>query len=388
MTHTKTVKRAYKNRFYPTPEQEALLRQTFGCVRLVYNKVLEARTTAWKTNNESLKFKDAMKLSTEIINDPELPFLKDVSCVPLQQSVRHLWDGLSAFFDKRSKYPKFKSRKKSRSSATFTRSAFRYDPETQTLRLAKTTEPLNMVWHNPLPEDVIPSSITVSMDRAGRWFVSALCETTVTELPVTTKTVGIDLGVTHIAVMSDGTKIEAPRYGRADHGRIKKAQQNLSRKQKGSKNREKARVKLARAHGRVADRRRDFLHKTTTDIIRENQTIVIEDLNVQGMTRKGKRACKRGLNRSILDAGFGEFRSMLEYKADWYGRTVIVIDRWFPSSQICSTCQRRDGKKPLDVRTWTCPKCHTVHDRDVNASINIEAAGLAVTACGGDGSAS
>jgi putative transposase len=242
--------------------------------------------------------------------------------------------------------------------------------------------PLDVRWSRDIPEGCTVSSVTVSLDRAGRWFVSLLTDVDIAPFPTVHSSVGVDMGLEHFAVQSDGAKIDNPRFSRSDHARIARAQKNLSRKQKGSKNRAKARVKVAREHARVADRRTDFLHKLSTQLIRENQTVVVEDLNVKGMSAKGKGSRKRGLNRSIGDAGWAQFREMLTYKAHWYGRELMVVDRWFPSSQLCSECHVNSGKKPLHVREWTCTHCGTFHDRDINAAKNILAAGLAVSVCG------
>src|SRR5690606_3974514 len=249
----------------------------------------------------------------------------------------------------RAKYPRHKSRKRSRASAEYTRSAFKW--RDGQLTLAKMAQPLDIRWSRPLPEGVEPTTVTVSRDAAGRWFVSLLCEDTITPAPATTNAVGIDAGITSLVTLSTGEKITNPRHERRDRARLAKAQRELSRKAKGSANRDKARRKVARVHARITDRRRDHLHKLTTRIVRENQTIVIEDLNVSGMVRNHRLA------RSISDAAWSEMRSMLEYKAEWYGRELIAIDRWFPSSKACSSCGRLCESMPLNVRTWTCEGC-------------------------------
>jgi putative transposase len=368
------VKRAFKYRFYPTDAQAAELSRTFGCVRKVYNLALQARTEAWMLRSQRVNYNATSAMLTAWKKTEELAFLNDVSSVPLQQALRHLQTAFTNFFGKRAKYPRFKSRKKSRKSAEYTTSAFRF--RDGKLTLAKMAEPLDIVWSRPLPEGASPSTVTVSQDAAGRWYVSLLCEDpSVQPLPATDTAVGIDAGITSLVTLSTGEKITNPRHERRDRARLARAQRELSRKAKGSANRDKARRKVAKVHARIADRRRDFLHKLTTRLVRENQTVVIEDLTVRNLLKNGKLA------RAISDAAWTDLRSMLEYKCAWYGRELVVIDRFFPSSRLCGACGTVREKLPLNVREWTC-ECGTVHDRDVNAARNILAAGLAVSACG------
>ncbi|MFB7750613.1 RNA-guided endonuclease InsQ/TnpB family protein, partial [Streptomyces sp. NPDC056121] len=369
------VKRAFKYRFYPTDAQAAELSRTFGCVRKVYNLALAARTEAW-ARQERVNYNATSAMLTAWKRTEELAFLNEVSSVPLQQTLRHLQTGFTHFFAKRARHPRFKSRKKSRKSAEYTTSGFRF--RDGGLTLAKMNEPLDIVWSRPLPPGAEPSTVTVSQDAAGRWFVSLLCEDpSLSPLPATDQAVGIDVGLDHLLALSTGEKIANPRHERKDRARLAKAQQNLSRKAKGDgANRAKARRKVAGIHARIADRRRDHLHKLTTRLVRENQTLVIEDLTVRNMVKN------RSLARAISDAAWSDFRSMLEYKAAWYGREVIAVDRFFPSSKLCSHCGALAKKMPLHVRTWTCDTCGTTHDRDTNAANNLLAAGLAVTACG------
>ncbi|WP_328513463.1 transposase [Streptomyces mirabilis] len=370
---TTHVKRAYRYRFYPTDAQAAELSRTFGCVRKVYNMALAARTEAW-TRQERVNYHQTSAMLTAWKKTEELAYLNEVSSVPLQQALRHLQTAFTHFFGKRAKYPRFKSRKKSRKSAEYTTSAFRFrDGE---LRLAKMSEPLRIEWSRPLPEGVNPSTVTVSQDAAGRWFVSLLCDDPgVKPLPENGNAVGIDAGLDHLLTLSTGEKIANPRHERRDRAALAREQRRLAKKEKGSANRARARLKVAKIHARIADRRRDTLHKITTRLVRENQTIVIEDLTVRNMVKNHRLA------RAISDAAWSEFRSMLEYKAAWYGREVIAVDRWFPSSKLCSACGTLQDTMPLNMRTWTCD-CGTTHDRDVNAANNLLAAGLAVTVCG------
>lgn len=343
-----------------------------------------------------MSYKDTSAMLSQWKKSSELAFLKEVSSVPLQQALRHLQTAYSNFFNQTGDYPTFK-KKSHGGSATFMKTAFTWDESKRELTLAKMREPLGIRWSRTLPKGRMPSSVTVSLDSAGRWHASILVEATVKPLRRSENTVGVDLGLESFAILSTGEKIANPRFSRKQAKKLRHAQKALSRKTKGSNNRQKARLKVARIQARIADRRRDFLHKLSTRLIRENQTVVVEDLNVQGISRRvkakpdpdrpgkylknGKKA-KSGMNRSIQDASWSMFRSMLQYKADWYGRRLIVIDRWYPSSQVCSTCGKRTGRKPLNIRSWTCPCCGTHHDRDVNAAKNIRAAGLAVIACG------
>ncbi|WP_405653546.1 RNA-guided endonuclease InsQ/TnpB family protein [Streptomyces sp. NBC_00019] len=368
------VKRAFKYRFYPSDVQAAELLRTFGCVRKVYNLALAARTEAW-ARKERVNYHQTSAMLTAWKRTEELAFLNEVSSVPLQQTLRHLQSAFTHFFAKRAKYPRFKSRKTSRKSAEYTTSGFRF--RDGALTLAKMADPLDIVWSRPLPEGVQPSTVTVSQDAAGRWFVSLLCEDpSVKALPATDAAIGIDVGLDHLLTLSTGEKVANPRHERRDRARLATAQRELSRKAKGSANRAKARRRVARVHARIAGRRRDVLHQLTTRLVRENQTLVIEDLTVTNMVKN------RPLARAIADAGWREFRSMLEYKAAWYGREVITVDRFFPSTRLCSGCGSVRERMPLSVRIWTCGNCGMAHDRDVNAANNLLAAGLAVSVCG------
>ncbi|MDF5754232.1 RNA-guided endonuclease TnpB family protein [Spongiactinospora sp. TRM90649] len=363
------VRRAYRYRFYPTPGQASELARTFGCVRLVYNKALEERTRAYQVDGRRVTYAESSAMLTGGKRGDEFGFLSEVSCVPLQQALRHLQAAFCGFFAKRAKYPAFKSRKKSRASAEFTRSAFRW--RNGTLTLAKMDAPLDVRWSRPLPEGAEPSTVTVSRDAAGRWFVCLLLvEEKITPLPPVDAAVGVDVGITALATLSTGEKIPNPRHERRDRRKLAKAQRSLARKEKGSNNRAKARLKVARVCARIADRRRDHLHKVTTRLVRENQVIAVEDLAVRNMVKN------RSLARAVSDASWREPRGMLEYKTAWYGRTLVVADRWFPSSRMCSACGALRERMPLNIREWTCP-CGAVHDRDVNAARNVLAAGQA-----------
>ncbi|TDD86984.1 transposase [Actinomadura darangshiensis] len=368
---SRMVKRAYKYRFYPTPEQADLLNRTFGCVRLVWNKALAERTRRYAEEGMATSYVDTAKWLTAWKQDDELSFLREVSNVPLQQVLRAQQVAFNNFFAKRARYPRFKNRKKSRRSAAFAGNAFTFRDER--LTLAKMSEPLAIRWHRPLPEGARPSTVTVSCDPVGRWFVSILVEEVIAALPTTRASVGLDAGLEYLVTLSTGEKVSNPRYERADRRKLAKACKHMSRKAKGSANRNRARQRVAKIHARIADRRRDHLHKLSTRLVRENQALAIDDLTVRNML------ANRSLARAISDAAWSELRSMLEYKTGWYGRELLLVDRWFPSSKLCSTrgCGHVNGKMPLNVRSWMCPQCGMSHDRDVNAAKNILAAGLA-----------
>ena len=371
------TERAYKYRFYPTPEQENLWRRTMGCVRLVYNKALATRTEAWYSRQQRIDYKQTSSLLTSWKKTEELDFLNEVSCVPLQQCLRHLQKAFASFWGKRAKYPRFK-KKRNGGSAEFTKSAFKF--RGGKVWLAKCSEPLNIVWSRQLPEGCSPSTITVKLDPSGRWFVSLLVDDyTVETLPPTKKQVGIDAGVSSLISTSDGQKIANPKHFNRLYHKLKVAQKELSRKTKGSSNRHKARLKVAKIHAKIKDARTNFLHKLTTRLVQENSLIAIEDLSVRNMVKNHKLA------RSISDAAWGEMFRQLEYKCEWYGRKLVKIDRFFPSSKRCHHCGFVIEKLPLALRSWDCPSCSTTDiDRDINAGKNILAAGLAVTVCGAD----
>lgn len=368
------MEKAYNYRFYPTAEQEHLLRRTLGCVRLVYNKALHERTQAWYERQERIGYTQTSSMLTEWKKEEELDFLNAVSCVPLQQGLRHLQTAFTNFFAGRAKYPNFK-RKHQGGSAEFTKSAFKY--RNGQVYLAKCTEPLDIRWSRQIPEGCEPSSLTVRLHPSGRWHISIRFDDLTTKpLPANDKAVGIDLGVTSLITTSNGKKVANPKQFKKHYRRLRLAQKALSRKQKGSRNRDKARRKIAKIHLKISDSRKDFLHKLTTQLVRENQTIAVEDLSVKNMVKNRKLAF------SISDSGWGEIVRQLDYKCRWYGRKLVKIDRWFPSSKRCSHCGHIVEKMPLSIRQWQCPECGTHHGRDTNASRNILAAGLAVSVCG------
>jgi putative transposase len=368
------MEKAYCYRFYPNPEQESLLRRTLGCVRLVYNKALYERTQAWYEKQEKIGSSQTSSMLTNWKKQEELDFLNEVSCVPLQQGLRHLQTAFSNFFAGRAKYPNFK-KKHQGGSAEFTKSAFKF--KNGQIYLAKCSEPLPIKWSRLIPQDCEPSTVTIRLQPSGRWYISIrFDDPTIKPLPITDQAIGIDLGINSLVITSDGDKVANPKHFKKHDRKLRRAQKSLSRKQKGSKNREKARLKVAKIHAKITDSRKDHLHKLTTQLVRENQTIVVENLAVKNMVKNRKLA------QAISDVSWGEITRQLDYKCRWYGRNYLEIDRWFPSSKRCHNCGHISEKMPLNIREWECPNCGIHHDRDVNASKNILAAGLAVSVCG------
>jgi putative transposase len=325
-----------------------------------------------KESEKLPSYNELSKRLTQSKKTEEKEWLNNVSSVPLQQSIRHLSVAYKNFFDsikgkrkgKKINSPKFKSRR-SKQSATFVSSGFVLKDNNR-IYLAKIGF-LDVVWSRPLPS--APSSVTVIKDAANRYFVSFVLEVNPVLLPDNGQAVGVDLGIIDFAALSNGEKIKSPKPLKTKLKRLRKCQRNLARKQKGSKRREKARLRVAKLHAKVKDTRTDFLHKLSTRLIRENQTIILEDLNTSGMLKNPR------LSRAISDLGWRSFRTMLEAKSVMYGREFRVISRWEPTSQRCSCCGEIGGKKGLSVREWSCLFCGSIHDRDINAAINIKVAG-------------
>lgn len=366
----------YNFRVYPTPGQRIALARAFGCARVVFNDGLHLRRRAREAGEKYISDAElSRRLITEAKATPERAWLGEVSSVVLQQALADLNTAYRNFFNSISGKrkgralapPRFRSRKDNRQAIRFTKNSRFKVLDNGRLRLPKIGD-LDVRWSRVLPSD--PSSVTIVTDAAGRYFASFVVTTEQDEtLPTVEPEVGIDLGLTHFAVLSDGTKVAAPKFLRRAARKLTRLQQDLSRKQRGSNNRKRAVVKVARAHARVADTRRDWQHKLSTAIIRDNQAVYVEDLCVIGLGRTR-------LAKSVHDAGWASFTSMLEYKAARYGRTFGRVDRFFPSTRMCSDCGRINDKMALNVRTWDCP-CGSTHDRDVNAAINVLAAGQA-----------
>jgi len=363
----------YRFRVYPTPAQRIELAKAFGCARVVFNDGLRSRQAARKAGLPYVSDGDLSKQVITLAKDtPERAWLGEVSAVVLQQALADLNAAYRNFFNslsgkrkgRRAAPPRFRSRKDNRQAIRFTKNSRFKVLGNGRLRLPKIGD-VAVRWSRSLPSEA--GSVTVIRDAAGRYFASFVVQTTDAPLPEVESQVGIDLGLTHFAVFSDGTKVAAPKFLRRAARKLKRLQQALSRKQKGSANRGKAVVKVARAHARVADTRRDWQHKLSTQIIRENQAVYVEDLCVIGLGRTR-------LAKSVHDAGWASFTGMLEYKAARHGRTFGRVDRFFPSTRRCSACGRINEKMALDVRVWDC-LCGAAHDRDVNAALNVLAAG-------------
>jgi putative transposase len=373
------VQLRYNFRLYPTSSQRESLARAFGCARVVFNDGLRMRAEAYVNGLPYLSDGDQSKrVVTEAKKTPDRAWLGEVSAVVLQQALADLNAAYRNFFSsvsgkrkgRKVAPPRYRSRKDNRQAIRFTKNARFTVTSGGKLRLPKIGD-VPVRWSRSLPSD--PSSVTVVKDASGRYFASFVVQTTDEPLPEIAAEVGIDLGLTHFAVTSDGRKVTAPKFFRRAERKLRKAQRALWRKQKGSSNRKKAVVKVARAHAQVTDARKDFAHALSTTIIRDNQAVFVEDLCVSGLGRTR-------LAKSVHDAGWSSFVTMLEYKAARAGRTFARVDRFLPSSQLCSVCGVKDGPKPLTVREWTCQNCHTVHDRDVNAAINIRNEGRKVAA--------
>jgi putative transposase len=367
------VQLRYSYRLDPSPSQREALARAFGCARVVFNDALAARRAAHEAGEPYIRDAELSRRLTESKNDPARSWLGEVSAVVLQQALADLNAAYRNFFASvigkrtgpKAGPPRFRSRKDSRQAVRFTANSRFRVLDNGRLRLPKVGD-VAVRWSRGLPSAA--SSVTVIRDAAGRFFASFVVGLTPQPLPEALRDCGLDLGLGHFVVLDDGTKVSAPRFLRRAEKKLCKAQKALSRKQKGSSNREKARVKVARAHAHVADARRDFHHKLSTAIIRENQAVTVEDLSVKGLARTR-------LAKSVHDAGWSSFTGMLKYKAALYGREFRKVSRWEPTSQVCSACGVKDGPKPLHVREWTCAACGTTHDRDVNAARNIAALG-------------
>ena len=381
--------RGFKYRFYPTSAQRLELAQTFGCTRFVYNWALALRTNSYYQDNVSLSYTDTSNALTKLKKDSEKPWLKQVSAVPLQQGLRHLNTAFINFFAGRNKYPRFK-KKNGRQSAHYAPNAFKWVDGK--LTLAKMSQPLKIRWSRYFTGE--PKSVTISKDPSNRYFVSFLVEEELATWDETNGKIGVDLGVKDVMVTSTGFASGNPKHYQKYQARLKTLQRRLAKKKKGSNNRYKARLKVAKLHAKIADCRKDFLHKLTTQLVRENQAVYTETLAV----KKQRECADRRLNddwgsfasrmanpklsQAIADCGWGEALRQFQYKCKWHDRTLGAIDRWFPSSKRCNPCGHILDKLPLDIREWVCPSCNSLNMRDKNAALNILAVGQTVFACG------
>jgi putative transposase len=369
MVDFKQVYKGYKFRLYPTEVQREQLARTFGCCRYVYNWGLQLRTDAYHNEQKRINYYQTSAMLTQLKHDGGHDWLNDVSSVSLQQVLLHLQMAFANFWAKTSKYPKFKKKNQKQSLS------FCGGLDNGRLYVAKLGI-LKVNWDSRFNSAMTSKTTTISMDSAGRYFVGFSTEIDIKPLKKLKTAVGIDLGLESFATLSNGKKFKHPKLIKAKQQQLRRLQKSLSRKKKGSKNRNKARLRLAKLHCRIADARQDFLQKLSTKIIRENQTIAVEDLGVRNMMGNHKLA------GAIGDASWSEFIRQLTYKADWYGRTLVKIDRFYPSSKRCHDCGHVLDKLPLGIRSWKCPSCNISHDRDVNAAKNILAVGRTVLASG------
>lgn len=358
------INTSHKYRLYPNKEQQEILNKTFGCCRFVWNNTLDWRSKEYSINGIKTNYSDSSKRLTQIKS--EFKFLNDVPAVALQQVLRVQDVAFSRFFKNISRYPNFK-KKHGHQSFRLVGNGFRL--ENKDLSIAKIEQPIKVIWSRELPSE--PSSCTISKTPTNKYYISFCIEKDFEELPVINSTVGIDLGLKDFLVTSKGEKVKPLKALRKNEIRLKRYQKVLSRRTKGGKNRDKVRLKVARVHELIANSRKDWLHKLSARLIRENQLISLEDLNVKGMLKNYKLA------KSIHDSSWSTFVDFLEYKANNYGRTIHKVSPWFPSTQLCSDCGHRAGRLALSIRNWTCANCGESHDRDINAAINIDTAGRA-----------
>lgn len=373
------VNKAYKFRIYPTKEQEILIAKTIGCSRYVFNHFLNQWNNTYKATGKGLTYHTCSAELTQL--KKELEWLKEVDSIALQSSLKNLADSYLRYFKKQNKAPRFKSKKNQVQSYTTKETNNNIAIVDNKIKLPKLGL-VRFAKSRNVHGRIIRA--TVRRNPSGKFFVSILAETEVQPLEKTESSIGIDLGITDFAILSDGKKIDNNKFTSKMEKKLKREQRKLSRrallaKKKGidlldAKNYQKQRRKVARLYEKVANQRDDFLNKLSTEIIKNHDIVCIEDLNTKGMLRNHKLA------KSISDVSWSAFVTKLEYKATWYGKTIVKISRWFPSSQICSDCGHQDGKKSLEIRDWTCPVCRQHHDRDINASKNILAEGLKMLA--------
>ena len=361
------MEKSFKYRIYPTQEQENLIQKTFGCSRFIYNYFLNKKIELYKSEKKSITYNECSKDLTLLKN--EIDWLKEPDKCSLQNSLKDLDNAYRKFFKEKSGFPRFKSKKNNKKSYRTNSNIKFSDGYIQLPKLGK----LKLSNDKMIPQGRILNA-TLSQSPSGKYFISLCCmDVEIKPLERTEHTIGIDLGIKHFAITSDGEVFSNPKHLEKSLQKLAKLQRELSRKPKGSSNRNKARIKVARLYEKITNQRKDFLQKLTTNLVRENDVICIESLNVAGMMKNKKLA------RQIGDVSWHEFTRQLEYKSNWYGRQLIKIDTFYASSQTCNVCGNKNPNvKDLSVREWTCPVCSTTHDRDLNASINILNEGLKI----------
>ena len=349
--------RAYRYRIYPTSDQKRVFEEHFGCCRFVYNHFLDLRKTAWEQDKERVSGFDCKKMLPAL--KQQFPWLADINSQSLQAAALNLESAYRRFFKGVGKYPRF-HKKHSRQAFTVPQ---HFIIANGLLRIPKLQSQVEVRMHRPLAGS--PKTLTVIKEASGKYYVSVVCECDIQQLPFVETQAGVDLGLKDFAVLSTGEKVSHPKWLQQSEKRLSRLQSGLSRKLKGSQNRAKTRLRVARLHEKVSNQRKDFLHKLSHRLINENQVVSLEGLRVSNMVRN------RCLSKSISDSGWGEFARQVHYKAEWYGRTVKVLDTFCPSSKTCSICGFIKEDLTLVQRLWTCPNCRTIDDRDFNAAVNI-----------------
>src|SRR6266508_846636 len=368
------VRKAFRYRIYLTAEQEQALTAQFGHARFVWNWALALRKAVYKETGKGIGYCKLKRQATALKHQAETEWLKEADSQVLQAKIQDLERAYKNFFEKRTKFPRFKSKRDGQSIRYPQR--FKFDEDSTFLPKVGWVK---TKFHRPL--EGRPKNITVSKTKTGKYFVSVQCEVAVIEQPARGGEIGIDLGIKSFLATSEGWKRDNPRHLQQAEKRVKRLQRQVSRRIKGSAGRERARILLARQHEKVANRRVDFLHKLSTRLVGSYGLIGMEDLNVRGMVKN------RRLAKAISTTGWGAFRLMLEYKGEWYGSYVHKVDRFFPSSKTCNNCKYVLDELPLSVREWQCPICGEIHDRDINSAINIlieTRAGIARSNAGGE----